>query len=256
VLVDRLQRIAAVQVPLLTGVSKPLLVPEAAATLPKIVEAVRARGGTFGTTSAFRSWRDQYELRAKWERWNSYQQDLKAGANRTDSPPPPKQAYAASPGGSWHEAGRALDFAVRTYDLKAGRYVSLLKFKGVDDDRCLQVLWDIVKPLGWSTIIGLPSINLDECWHFEFHGVWAPVVAALGYRDAVRAAILDVGNWGDPGKDMQGEEAMFIQAQLLRLGHHEIGKVDGAIGPKTLTALKAVGSPSEAAAAVEFLKTK
>lgn len=236
-----MKRIDVAQVPELRKALRPLLVPEAAETIPQIRTTVENKGGQFGVTSVFRTYEDQARLRQRWEFWKAWEK-----SDRT-AKAPPKQAYSARPGGSWHEAGRAVDFKVRAWDAKQSKRVSLLCFPNVAEEDQLLTFWRIVKPLGWNPIINKPSIDMSECWHFEFHGIWAAAVEAVGQREAVKAAILDIGNTTD-------ETGMrFIQAQLIRLGRFDIGPIDGVLGRRTEQALTALGVAADSTAA-ETLK--
>lgn len=237
-----IRREQVVDVPLLGRVDHPQLVTAAAVTIPTIKEKMENLGGTFGAWSALRLYSEQASLRARWEAWSVWKKGDQSG------PKPSYQAYATKPGGSWHEAGRAVDFAV--FEVRDGRRVSIMGFDDVDPEEHLEVFWAIVKPLGWVPIINKPSLNMEECWHFEYRGIWADAVEQIGYRTAVKAAILDIGNLGD-GQD--STESMFIQAQLLRLGRYEIGRIDGIMGEKTMAALDALGV-SRNSEAVERLK--
>ena len=232
----RLQRIDVVEVAELRPALHPYLTHDAAVTIRAIKRDVESLGGIFGVWSALRLQEEQAQLRARWEAWNWWK---KSG----QGPQPPYQAYATKPGGSWHEAGRAVDFAV--FKVVDGRRVSTLGFEAEPEDH-LQLFWDIIRPYGWEPVIAKPTFNLEECWHYEFRGPWKWAYERAGYREAVKAAILDVGNCPDY------QETQFIQAQLMRLRVY-MGRIDGVWGTKTETGLRALGVSRQDA--VEQLKT-
>jgi D-alanyl-D-alanine dipeptidase len=86
-----------------------------------------------------------------------------------------KTAFSPPPGGSWHEAGRAIDIEVDTKWMK----ISLDKFRALATAR------------GWNRIS-------SESWHFEFRGefqdIYTQACTDLGdhdaaYKKAARAAV-------------------------------------------------------------------
>jgi len=174
---------------------------------------VQDEGGNFYIIDLFRSWAVQAENRAKYVSGK-------------------KRAFVAKPGGSFHSAGRAVDVSVKE-----------LEFPGVDKDDWLQKFWDLCKPLGFRPIIKIPDLGTSECWHFDFPGRdWNSAYDTLNYSEVAKCATLDVGEW-DPAEDQSKVKNMFIQAQLIRLGEWDIGKVDGVIGSKTKAALATYGDP-------------
>lgn len=187
------------------------LTPDTHKAALAVEQAVKASGGNFVINTAFRSWAKQQSL-----------VDLHE-AN------PKKNAFAAPPGGSYHQAGRALDLNL-----------NVLNFPNTPKDKWLEKLWSIIISLGFRPIIDKPDMNASEAWHFDFLGPWKAVRDNAGNATAAQCAILDVGNW-NPKESALKTRNMFIQAQLLRLGRYEIGKIDGAIGPKSLNAIKALG---------------
>lgn len=187
--------------------------------LCELDKQVTAAGGTLYVTDLRRTWAMQAQAR----------QDYVSGV---------KKAYAAVPGGSFHQAARAIDFAV-----------SQLNFKGVAKDQWLKKFWDLAKPLGFHPIIAIPDLNMSECWHFDFPGKdWEAAYAykdksssdAIDYTLVAKCCILDAGLW-DPSENPDKVVKMFIQAQLIRLGRYEIGSVDGILGSKSLKALQDLG---------------
>lgn len=129
-----------------------------------------------------------------------------------------KQAYSPAPGGSFHEAGRAIDL-----DLNS------LRIPLID-------CWHIVIPLGWFPIIKTPDTKLAESWHFEYRGPFQAFVQKYGYRTGAKAAIADIGQQvdEDPGKNA----IMQLQWQLLRLNYLDCpDPIDGQRGHSTELAI-------------------
>jgi len=179
--------------------------------LKELDKKVSEKKGNLYVIDAFRTWDIQAENRKKYE----------TGA---------KKAFVSKPGGSFHNAGRALDISVKE-----------LGFEGVDKDEWLQLFWDLCKPLGFHPIIKIPDLGTSECWHFDFPGDdWSDAYDSLSYPEVAKCATLDVGEW-DPKETEDKVQKMFIQSQLIRLGYFEIGKVDGVIGSKTKKALGETG---------------
>jgi hypothetical protein len=152
-----------------------------------------------------------------------------------------KHAYVAPAGGSMHNAGAAVDWWV--YDLR---------FKGVPKDKWLEKLWDIVIPQGFVPIIKQPSLKASECWHFDWRGPWQATYdwfkqhkLSKAYDRMARCRILDAGAWDfefDKEHDAAWMQAAYVQAQLHRVGVHEVGDVDGVAGRNTRGALSYVSS--------------
>jgi hypothetical protein len=146
-----------------------------------------------------------------------------------------KAAYVSPPGGSFHQAGRAVDFSVGE-----------LNFKDTTKEKWLKKFWDIAKPIGFYPIITIPDLGASEAWHFDYPGVdWANAYQDAGkskhdtldYTLIAKCAILDIGKWNSYVPEVI-QLKMFIQAQLIRLGYYEIGEVDGIVGKNTKNALK------------------
>src|SRR6218665_1658596 len=112
----------------------------------------------------------------------------------------------------------------------------------------LSEFWGIAKPWGVVPIIEKPSTKISESWHFECRGshqlVYDHYLAKKGNNFARAAeamaasAIVSVGLRHDKFKD-KGDVA-YLQSALIRLGH-DIGNMDGDIGPKTLDKLVLLG---------------
>lgn len=133
-----------------------------------------------------------------------------------------KIAFSPPPGGSMHEAGRAIDI-----DIKCLGHLTLKGFRTI------------------ARSIGFMEISLSEPWHFDFRGSFQKIYTyALNhnsqhaYQMMASCAILDqhfkVDNFEHKYKEYN------IQSRLVRLDK-EIGDIDGIIGRKCLAALKELG---------------
>ena len=185
----------------------------------QVNQAVKEQNGTLYITDMFRTWVDQESAR----------NDYLSGK---------KKAFVAPPGGSFHQAARAIDFST-----------SELNFRDVPKDKWLKKFWDIVKPIGFHPIIRMPVLGMSECWHFDYPGkAWAKAYDYMDdsssdhvdYSYVAKCAILDIGAW-DPKENPIKIRNMFIQAQLVRLGHYQIGSIDGIIGKKSQLVLQSLG---------------
>lgn len=139
-----------------------------------------------------------------------------------------KNAFVAAPGRSGHNAGRSIDV-----------HIQMLKFPGIPADKQLDKLWEIAIPLGWKPIIKSADERASESWHFDYPGELTGVMSRLGYEQWALCGALLVGHG-----DLQGFPAV-TQALLCRAGHN-IGKIDGDIGPKSIAALAAALKITEA----------
>src|SRR5215831_21394552 len=63
-----------------------------------------------------------------------------------------KTAFSPPPGGSLHEAGRALDLDLASLGVEIGDF------------------WEIARPLGLFPIIAKPDPKVNEAWHFDCRG--------------------------------------------------------------------------------------
>lgn len=193
------------------SVSEVLLTPDTLSDLKELEKVVIQQGGQLKINSVYRSWDKQQELF-----------DLHATE-------PKKYPVASYPGKSFHQAGRAVDFAIQE-----------LNFKDVAKEKWLEKFWNLYKPLGFTPIIDKPNMDASEAWHTDHLGVWSSVCSKVGYLVAAQCAVLDIGNW-NPKEEKNKQKKMFIQSQLYRLGHFEIGKIDGILGSKSNAALKSLG---------------
>lgn len=104
-------------------------------------------------------------------------------------------------------------------------------------------------------IIAEPNPATPECWHFECRGSHQRVADHYkagkatnfdsGYHAMAASAILAVGVAHDRFRDCADEA--YLQSALIRLGQ-DVGNMDGAIGPKTLAGLAALGIAATALA--------
>jgi len=181
--------------------------------------AVRGSGGTLLITELWRSWGQQ------------------AAARKA------KPTLANPPGRSFHQAGAATDLDVKN-----------LNFKGVSKDKQLQKLWDLALPIGFHPVISKPDLSLPECWHLQLYGKdWESASKHISSFELAKAMILDVGCW-DPSESTEIVKRMFIQSQLIRLGHYDVGAIDGIIGNKTSAVLRALNlSCTDADASISSL---
>lgn len=189
-----------------------VMIPGAAAALKALNDAVTVRGGDLRITDCHRSYEVQKAARAEYE------------AGR-------KRAFVAEPGRSNHNGGRAVDI-----------HVGMLRFPGIPADRQLDTLWDLMRPLGWSPVIGAPVEGASEAWHIEWRGELAHVYAGRGYAEAALIGALLVGHAGDYAAGPAGE-ARLVQALAHRAGR-DVGAVDGAVGKLTRGGVEAlIGRP-------------
>lgn len=204
--------------------------PDMKRALYGIRDELRAAGGKLELSDLFRSYDMQLQAHL----------DFTSGKKKAFSPPP---------GGGMHESGRA-------FDLDLGRIkISLAAF------------WEIARRFGVVPIIDEPNPRASECWHFECRGshqlVYDYYKAGKGtnFSPAAALAVSAILGSGVPHDKFQGkQDAAYLQSGLIRLGH-EIGNIDGDIGPKTLavlTSLSIAGSSrSEQVAELDaLLQTK
>jgi hypothetical protein len=142
-----------------------------------------------------------------------------------------KKAFSPPPGGSLHEAGRALDLDLDSLG------ITLADF------------WELARPRGLTPIIDKPLASISESWHFDCRGshqlVYDYYAAGKGtnfepYAAMAASAILAIGVPVE--KFGTNQTAAAIQSALIRLGQ-VIGNMDGSIGQKTRMALESVGVP-------------
>ena len=203
-----------------------IAVPEVAAALLELNEAVTEAGGDLRITELHRSIATQRNARAKYECW------IRAGrpspGSSSYNSATMKSSFVAMPGASNHNAGRAIDI-----------HVGMLKFPNVSASAQLDRFWEIAAPIGWSPVIRTPDERASECWHFDFWGDLRGVYKRLKYSEAARVGAILVGH-GDTDTYVAQ-----LQALLQRAGYN-IGPVDGIAGAKTKAALKAAINTNDA----------
>jgi hypothetical protein len=141
-----------------------------------------------------------------------------------------KKAFSPPPGGSLHEAGRAMDIDLSSIG------VSLPRF------------WEIAKAHGFTPIIDVPDPHRSESWHFDCRGSHDAVYeyvqtgkagAMLApYTQMAQSAILAIGVKLDV---LPAGNAAFLQSGLIRLGF-DPGRIDGVHGNRTAKALDEAGA--------------
>lgn len=197
--------------------------PDTAAAMLEAHREVRRRGGRLAWSDVFR-WDSQRTARRKYLRW------LGDGKPSGDdfNPKLHKAAFVAPLGASFHNAGRAGDC-----DYMKAAPASVAR------DQRLDWLWDVLIPRGFRPAIAAPTEGKAEAWHFDYMGPWAPVFDRLGYAQAAKGAVLDVGL----GDDVYPRAWWcWVQAQLQRAGY-DVGEIDGHPGRLTRAGLAAVGLP-------------
>ena len=193
----------------------------------EVAAALKAKGGALVLSDLFRSY------------------DMQLGSHM-DYVSGKKSAFSPPPGGSLHEAGRALDL-----DLGA-LAMPLAKF------------WKLANKFGLTPIIDAPDAGAKEAWHFECRGshtiVYDYYKAGKGdnfskpYQAMAASALVAVGVKAE--KFGTGQRDAYSQSGLIRLGF-ELGNLDGQIGPKTRDATTAAGiagfSPADTVSALDNL---
>ena len=205
--------LVAVTLPSIYGGSRPLFARLARATpdFAAVLERLKS------TAPALR-WSDLYR---PYDIQKQSHDDYVSGKKKDFSPPP---------GGSFHEAGRAMDIDLGTIG------------------GTLSAFWDVLKPMGFLPIISTPDKKLSEAWHFDFRGSHQLVYDYVGsgkvqttyspYAQAARSAILAIGQHVDGVPD---QDIALIQSALIRL-EQDPGPIDGVVGFRTKAAAKAAGA--------------
>lgn len=188
-----------------------LATPDLQAALYGIRSDLEKAGGELFLSDLFRSYDMQFQAHA----------DFVSGKKSAFSPPP---------GASMHEAGRAFDIDLTHIKIP------------------LKEFWEIAHRQGVVPIIKTPQSSLSESWHFECRGSHQLVYDYYSLQKGTNfktpaaamaaSSIIAVGLKHDKYKE--NYKAAYIQSALIRLGH-DIGNIDGNIGPKTDIALNAAG---------------
>jgi hypothetical protein len=186
--------------------------PDTRQAIGDLGEAVAAKGGALYLSDLFRSYDMQLQSHLDW----------KSGK---------KKAYSPPPGGSLHEAGRAMDMDLDSIGME------------------LAAFWKLAGAAGFFPIIKEPKPKTREAWHFDRRGshdvVYEYYSAGKGsnllpYQAMAASGILATGEHVDSFGQRQREAA--LQFGLVRLGF-SIGNVDGGIGKKTFHAIDEAGIP-------------
>ena len=184
--------------------------PDTKTAVLAIHQDLAAQGGALVLSDMFRSYDMQSDAHAKW----------KSGR---------KKAYSPPPGGSMHEAGRAIDLDLSRIN------IGLDKF------------WIIASRHGFHPIIANPNSRASEAWHFDCRGSHGHVYDYYKtlrrrnmkpYKAMAASAILALGIRVDQFRSRQKQA--FIQSGLVRL-KQKIGVIDGAIGDNTNRGLATLG---------------
>jgi len=184
--------------------------PDTKAAILALADEVRAAGGQFRLSDLFRS----------------YDMQLQA---HLDYVTKKKKAFSPAPGGSMHEGGRAFDVDLTALKMPLARF------------------WELAGKYGVLPVIPTPNSKTSEAWHFDRPGSHQLVreyyAAGKGsnlnnYTAMAVSAILSIGERVSfvKGKEIQA----YIQSCLIRLGHN-IGNIDGDIGPKSRGILAELG---------------
>ena len=226
----------------------------AAALVALDADVVRAGGARIRLVDVYRDPVAQLDARRKYDAW------VAAG-----KPPPGtagfsarlmKTAYVAQPGESNHGWGAAIDI-----DQDA------LQFPGAarGTTKAMATFWPIAARHGFTPIIGHPSVDQSECWHFDHFGGLTPVYKLAADNGESRgnkliagvgATLMGTYRWPD-GRSME----RFVQARLLA-GGYWCGWLDGQLGKLTAAALaeakvklpKGPINPSQAIAELDRLE--
>lgn len=184
--------------------------PDTRDAINQIAQEVEAKGGHLYLSDLFRS----YDMQLQ---------------SHMDFVNHKKKAFSPPPGGSMHEAGRAMDLDLDNLKMP------------------LKDFWPIAKAHGFFPIIAQPKSTLSEAWHFDCRGSHNIVYDyyAKGkannmkpYEAMSASGILSIGVRVD--RFGLNQEAAALQFGLVRLGF-ELGNVDGSIGKNTRDALDKAG---------------
>lgn len=181
--------------------------PDTARALQNVVDDLRSLGHDLRLSDLFRTY------------------DMQRQANQ-DYVQGRKKAYSPPPGGSMHEAGRAMDIDLSSIG------VALAQF------------WEIAKARGFSPIIDSPIPTRSESWHFDCRGSHDAIYKYVQqgnagssippYTQMAHSAILAIGVRVDALPD---QSVGYLQSALIRLGF-DPGRVDGVMGERTLGAMR------------------
>jgi hypothetical protein len=162
------------------------LTPDAAEAFKALTVAVASIGGHIYLSDCYRSSLDQARAHADYLAGKRRVGDLAAFLNTHPGMagyrPRPKQAFSPPPGGSFHEAGRAVDVDMDPRWLRIPQ----------------DVFWDCAHALGWSDIVGghygnPRLVDVTEEWHLNCLGPYQEEFEAIedmkGGKAATRAIV-------------------------------------------------------------------
>lgn len=172
--------------------------------------------------------------RAKYEAW------LAAGKPAENSskfvPSAMKNVFVGKANESNHQWGGAVDLGVA--EMCEG------------DDAKLSLLWDVADDFGFMPIISRPSLQIDECWHFDRLGPLAKVRDMFRARAATRhssyvltatVGCLLAGTYvGDRQMERLAQARLALAAALVE-GGKSPGAPDGVLGRMTQESAASVG---------------
>lgn len=184
--------------------------PDTATAIQGVVEDLLGLGHNLRLSDLFRSYEMQRQANL----------DYVEGRKKALSPPP---------GGSMHEAGRAMDIDLSSMGVPLARF------------------WEIAGARGFLPIIDKPLAGRSESWHFDRRGshqavyVYVQQGRAGGsiapYKQMAHSAILAIGVHVD---GLPNQDAATLQSGLIRLGW-DPGRIDGVMGERTLSAMREAG---------------
>jgi hypothetical protein len=194
--------------------------PDTAAAIQGVVEDLRSLGHELLLSDLFRSY------------------DMQKQAN-LDYVEGRKQAYSPPPGGSMHEAGRAMDIDLGSIGVPLERF------------------WEIARARGLFPIIDAPISTRSEAWHFDCRGSHDAIyqyvkqgkagASVAPYTQMAHSGILAIAVRVDA---VPNQDVAFLQSGLIRLGF-DPGRIDGVMGARTLGAMRDAGvNPDDPAASL------
>jgi hypothetical protein len=150
------------------------LTEDSAADFQLLKQDVEALGGQLIISDMYR---DKDMQNAAHNRWKA---EYEAYCLRGKVGKAPK--YSPPAGGSFHQAGRAIDI-----DLSAIKPLA----KHDPDGNALKKFWELAKNRGWYPIIKAPKASASEAWHFDHPGPFLDL-RRKSYRQGALAAIQDI----------------------------------------------------------------